>query len=79
MAYGKFEYCDGFGHHICKKFGISYAREPYNRFFLAYEDECFAYEVQIIHPNPDLDYLPPCDATEKREELQRIIPGLPNP
>jgi hypothetical protein len=75
---GKFEYCDGFGKHVCKKFNIRYAKEPYNRFFLAYEDECAAYEMQIFHPNPDMDYLPPCDTAE-RPELQHTIPSLPKP
>jgi hypothetical protein len=78
IASGKFEYCDGFGKRVCKHFRINYAREPYNRFFLIMEDSCPAYEMQIAHPAPDMDYLPPCDISE-RKELQFTIPSLPNP
>jgi hypothetical protein len=75
---GKFEYCDGFGKRVCRTFHLSYAKEPYNRFFLQMEDECPAYEMQIAHPMPDYDYEPPCAASE-REELQHTIKGLPKP
>jgi hypothetical protein len=74
---GIFEYCDGFGKRVCKTFRLSYAREPYNRFFLAMEDECQAIEMQIRHPIPDFEYLPPCAL--ERPELQFTIPTLPKP
>jgi hypothetical protein len=78
MPSGRFEYCDGFGKRVCKNFHLSYAKEPYNRFFLAMEGECSAIEMQIMHPMPDYDYWPVCEAGE-RKELQYTIPSLPKP
>jgi hypothetical protein len=78
MPSGMFEYCDGFGKRVCRNFHIRYAKEPYSRFFLVSEGECPAYEMQIRHPSPDLDYLPPCDTAE-RKEFQVTIPSLPKP
>ena len=76
---GKFEYCDGFGHRVCRRFVLRYSGEPYNRFFLVHEDECGAWEQQVLNPNPDFEYLPACEAVEKREELGGAMPGLPGP
>jgi hypothetical protein len=75
---GRFEYCDGFGKRVCKTFQMRYAGEPYDRFFLSIEDECPAYQMQITHPIPDYDYLPPCDVSE-RPEMNFTIPSLPKP
>jgi hypothetical protein len=75
---GDFEYCDGFGKRVCKQFDIQWAKEPYSRFFLIFEDECPATEMQIMHPIPDYEYLSAC--VPERPEMKRfIIPGLPNP
>jgi hypothetical protein len=74
---GRFEYCDGFGRRVCKNFHLSYARDPYNRFLLSFEDECGAMEMQVLHPMPDYEYLPVC-STERRE-LQGTLPGFPKP
>jgi hypothetical protein len=78
---GKFEYCNGFGKHICNRFIIRYAREPYSRFFLVMEEECFASDTQILHHDPNLDYLSPCEeGTKNREELKGLtFRGVPNP
>jgi hypothetical protein len=76
---GKFEYCNGFRKRFCNRFNISYAREPYNRFFLTGEDECVAYEMQVFNHDPDFDYLPPCETGEDREELRTTFHTLPNP
>lgn len=78
--HGKFEYCDGFHNHVCRRFTLNYAREPFNRFFLGFEDECAAWEMQVINPEPYYsEYLPPCETSEHREELGGAIPGLPQP
>lgn len=76
---GKFEYCDGFGKHVCKRFSISYSRDPYNRFFLASEEECAVWEMQVLNPDPSLQYLPPCEVSEHREELQGSLRNSPKP
>jgi hypothetical protein len=75
---GKFEYCDGFGKRVCRRFNLRYAKEPYNRFFLAMEDECSVMDMQILHPTPDYQYLPVC-STSERPEMQVMIPSLPRP
>jgi hypothetical protein len=75
---GTFEYCDGFGKRVCKNFHLSYAKDPYNRFFLSTEDQCNAIQMQITHPLPDFEYLPVCDVSE-RPEMNRLIPSLPKP
>jgi hypothetical protein len=79
MPHGKFEYCDGFGNHVCRRFSLQYAREPYNRLFLAAEDECATWEMQVLNPNPDLEYLSPCEIQERREELKGSIKTSPKP
>jgi len=76
---GKFEYCDGFGHHLCRTFRLLYRQDPYNRFLLSGEDDCAVYEMQPLHPDPDWDYLSPCELSENREELQRSFSRLPKP
>jgi|SRR5579864_338526 len=75
---GKFEYCDGFGKRVCNRFTIIYAKAPYNHFFIGDEDECSAWEMQVLHPLPDFDYLPPCSLAP-REDLLRTNPTLPKP
>jgi hypothetical protein len=75
---GKFEYCDGFGKRICRRFNLRYAKEPYDRFFLEMEEQCNASEMQVIHPLPDYEYLPVCETLE-RPETQFTIPSLPKP
>jgi hypothetical protein len=75
---GIFEYCDGFGKRVCRRFNLRYAKEPYNRFFLVMEDECSAIDMQVLHPMPDYEYLPVC-STSDRPELQTTIPSLPKP
>jgi hypothetical protein len=70
MPAGKFDYCDGFGHHLCRTFSILYVREPYNRFILVGEEECAIWEYQVLNPDPNFDYRPACELTEEREELR---------
>lgn len=77
MANGKFEYCDGFGNRVCKKFFLSYAKEPYNKFLLVMEGECSDWEMQVVHPLPEYEYLPVCEVT--RPELRLLTPSLPKP
>ena len=79
MPSGKFDYCDGFGNHVCRRFQFQYARNPYNRLFLVYEEECGAWEMQVLNPNPDLEYLSPCEVSDKREELRFSMPHSPKP
>jgi len=73
---GKFEYCDGFGKRVCRRFNLRYAKEPYDRFFLVMEDECSATDMQIFHPMPGYEYLPVC-STSQWPERQFMFPGLP--
>ena len=79
MPSGKFDYCDGFGHHLCRKFSLQYAKQPYTRFFLADEEECAAWEMQPLHPDPDWEYLNACEIPERREELKPTVSSLPKP
>jgi len=78
---GKYEYCDGFGARVCRSFTIRYAGDPYNRFFLTTEEECWAGDLQlrmsaIMRRNPpDWEYLNPCAV--EREELSTPIIQLP--
>jgi hypothetical protein len=78
---GRFEYCDGFGNRICRNFSLSYQGEPYNRFALAFEDECPKWEMQgTRQPHGDIsEHLPPCEPDDSREELQHTMPGLAKP
>jgi len=73
---GRFEYCDGFGNRICKNFQIRYTQD---RFVLASEDQCMTIEMQVIHPKPDLEYLPVCALSEKPEFLTPSLPSSPKP
>lgn len=74
---GKFEYCDGFGKRVCKRFHLQYFRGPLNRFLLLEESECQAYEMQSANTIPNYEYLSPCEID--RKELKVTIPGLPKP
>ena len=76
---GTFDYCDGFGDHVCRNFTLRYAGDPYNRFFLANEDECPVWEMQVLNPDPNLEYLSPCEVQEGREELKGTIKSSPKP
>jgi hypothetical protein len=78
-ATGKFDYCNGFGHHLCRKFSIGYVRSPYNRFILVGGDECAIWEYQVLNPDPNFDYRPPCELTEEREELRGSFSSKPKP
>lgn len=78
MPSGTFEYCDGFGQRICKNFTLRFATEPYNRFLLAWEDDCRAYQMQVLHPQPTYTYLPVCSIS-RRPELELTFPNLPKP
>ena len=79
MPTGKFEYCDGFGNRVCRRFGLRYAGNPYNKLFLASEEECATWEMQVLNPSPDVEYLNPCEVPEKREELKFKLKGSPKP
>ena len=79
MPSGKFQYCDGFGHHVCRRFSLRYAGNPYNKLFLASEEECATWEMQVLNPNPDLEYLNPCEIQERREELKGALKNSPKP
>jgi hypothetical protein len=79
-TYGKYEYCDGFGKRVCHRFGIRYASEPYNRFFLGMDDECMVSDLQvemsgIMKRNPTWEYLNPCAV--ERKELNTPFKQLP--
>ncbi len=74
---GKFEYCDGFGHRVCRRFSLRYAGKPYNRLFLISADECAQWEMQVLNPDPTFEYLNPCEL--EREELKGTFPNRPKP
>jgi hypothetical protein len=79
MPDGKFEYCDGFGHRVCRRFMLRYAGNPYNKLFLASEEECTKWEMQVLNPDPNLEYLNPCELSERREELKFGLKNSPEP
>ncbi len=79
MPNGRFQYCDGFGHHVCRNFSLRYAGNPYNKLFLASEEECAVWEMQVLRPNPDFEYLSPCEVQERREELKGALKNSPKP
>lgn len=79
IADGKFDYCDGFGRRVCRKFFLQYFRNPYNRFLLVSEDECTQWEMQILRPDPNIEYLNPCELEGSREELKARLLNSPNP
>jgi len=74
---GRFEYCDGFGHRVCRNFRLQYAGNPYNKLFLATEEGCMRFQTQILNPDPKLEYLSPCEAEGEREELNIGFPDPP--
>lgn len=76
---GRFDYCDGFGSHICYDFDLLYLRSPYNRFVLIDEKRCSAWEMQVLNPDPKLQYLPPCQIESNRQELKWMMPHSPAP
>jgi hypothetical protein len=65
---GTFESCDSFHNYTCRNFTLFYRREPYNRFMLVSEDECLGFQKIILHPDPELDYMPACSTESEREE-----------
>lgn len=67
---GKFEYCDSSHHYVCHRFSLIYFRDPFNRFNLVNEDECFGLDIAILHPDPNVEYLSPCDTGLEREEIK---------
>lgn len=79
MPSGKFQYCDGFGHQVCRKFSLRYAGNPYNKLFLASEEECAVWEAQVLNPDHNFEYLNPCEVQERREELKGALKGSPKP
>jgi hypothetical protein len=68
MLTGAFEYCDALGNYMCRQFTLFYQGIPYKRFSLASEFECPAYLQKIEKPDPNLDYLPPCETMSEREQ-----------
>ena len=79
MPSGKFDYCDGLGHHVCRRFDLQYSKSPHNRLFLVSEEECGAWEMQVLNPDPELEYLAPCEVSDTREELRMSMPDSPKP
>jgi hypothetical protein len=65
---GAFESCDELGDYSCKEFMIYYQGAPYNRFSLMTENECIAGFYQVPHPDPNIEYLPPCKTIAEREQ-----------
>lgn len=67
---GLFDYCDNLGNYSCRKFNITYMREPYNRFLLSLEVECDAFETKLRSKDSNIDYFPACEVTKRERAME---------